>query len=135
MGGYHRTDPPRNMKTTAGAAKGVRKTRNNMSEYGTAAYRKARAELLANNPICHWCRTAPATELDHLNEVDNGGTIDDGYVSACKPCNSKRGVEHLNRKRARQTQARTAAMNVDSNKNPHIFLTNETNSQIGRAHV
>ena len=103
-----------------------------MSEYGTAAYRKARAELLANHPICHWCGKAPATELDHLNEVDNGGTIDDGYVSACKPCNSKRGVEHLNRKRARQTQSRNAAMNQLSHENHEVSLMKVTHSHVNK---
>ena len=112
------------MKTTAGAAKGVRKKRNNMSEYSTSSYKKARAELLADNPLCYWCGKAPATEADHLLEVDNGGTHTDGMVPSCKPCNSKRGVEHLNRKRARQTQTRNAAMNQPSNENGQSFFVN-----------
>jgi hypothetical protein len=95
-----------------------------MSEYQTAAYRKARAELLADSPLCHWCRKAPATELDHLNETDNGGTIADGYVPACKPCNSRRGAEHLNRKRARATQSRNAALNQLSNEKTQSFFVN-----------
>ena len=95
-----------------------------MSEYQTAAYRKARAELLADSPLCHWCRKARATELDHLNETDNGGSIQDGYVPACKPCNSRRGAEHLNRKRARATIARNAALNPLSNEKPEHFFVN-----------
>jgi hypothetical protein len=112
------------MKATAGAAKGARQIGNNMSEYQTAAYRKARAELLADSPLCHWCRKARATELDHLNETDNGGTIADGYVPSCKPCNSRRGAEHLNRKRARATQSRNAALNQPENKNGQSFFVN-----------
>jgi hypothetical protein len=106
-----------------------------MDEYKTPAYQKARRELLEGSPVCHWCKRNPATEADHLLEVDLGGSHTDGMVPACKPCNSRRGTEHLNRKRARQTQQRNAAMNTDSQKNPYIFLTNPTPSQIGRAHV
>ena len=97
-----------------------------MDEYKTTAYQKARRELLEGSPVCHWCKRAPATEADHLLEVDSGGTHTDGMVPSCKPCNSRRGVEHLNRKRARQTITRNAAMNDSANKNPDIFLINPT---------
>jgi hypothetical protein len=99
-----------------------------MDEYKTTAYQKARRELLEGSPVCHWCKRNPATEADHLLEVDSGGTHNDGMVPSCKPCNSKRGVEHLNRKRARQTITRNAAMNDNANKNPDIFLINPTHS-------
>ena len=51
-------------------------------------YLANRAALLADNPLCHWCKRAPATEADHLIEHDRGGTNDiDNLVPACKPCN------------------------------------------------
>ena len=80
-------------------------------EYDTPEYRKARRELLEGNPVCHWCKKAPATTADHLYEVDNGGSWADGMVPACKPCNSRRGAQHVNRKRANQIQRRNAALN------------------------
>ena len=80
-------------------------------ERNTARYKAARTELLAENPLCHWCKRAPATELDHLVEVDKGGPLDDGYVAACKPCNSRRGAQHLNARRAQGQRSRTQGMN------------------------
>ena len=76
------------------------------TEYDTKKYKAARAELLRDQPVCHWCRRATATELDHLVEHDEGGTIDDGYVPACKPCNSRRGAEYINKKTAMRIQNR-----------------------------
>ena len=80
-------------------------------EKDTTIYKQARAELLRDQPICHWCKRNTATELDHLVEVDKGGTIEDGYVAACKPCNSARGATHRNRKLANAKQNRDKAIN------------------------
>lgn len=77
----------------------------------TQAYRRARAELLRDNPVCHWCRKAPATEADHLLEADQGGTHLDGMVPSCKACNSRRGAAYVNRKTAQRVQARNQAVN------------------------
>ena len=110
----------------------LEKKRDNMSEYQTAAYRKARAELLADNPLCHWCRKARATELDHLNETDNGGSIQDGYVPACKPCNSRRGAQYINGNRTAAAHARAEHLGLDPTqkpktkpKEPELFLKTE----------
>ena len=92
-------------------------------EYDTPEYRKARRQLLEGNPVCHWCKKAPATTADHLYEVDNGGSWADGMVPACKPCNSRRGAQHVNRKRANQIQRRNAALNQTRvNKNESEFF-------------
>ena len=93
-----------------------------MSEYDSAEYKRARRELLAGNPICHWCKRRPATEADHLYEVDSGGTHTDGMVPACKPCNASRGATHLNRKRAIQQQIRNGATNGQKTQNSPNFL-------------
>jgi hypothetical protein len=81
------------------------------TEHDTPIYRKARAELLRDQPICHWCHRNTATELDHLVETDQGGTLDDGYVASCKPCNSARGATYQNRKLANAKQNREKAIN------------------------
>ena len=80
-------------------------------EYSTDRYKSARHELLRDNPTCHWCHRNPATELDHLVEVDKGGTIEDGYVASCKSCNATRGAIHRNRKLANAKQNREKAIN------------------------
>ena len=81
------------------------------SEYDTTIYKQARAELLRDSPICHWCKKNPATELDHLIESDRDGSIEDGIVPACKPCNSARGATYRNRKLANAKQNREKAIN------------------------
>lgn len=67
----------------------------------TAAWKKLRQEILSDEPVCHWCKRAKATTLDHLVEVDRGGTNERGnVVPACHKCNSRRGAEYLAKKRA-----------------------------------
>ncbi len=36
-------------------------------------YKRIRAEILADEPVCHWCRRAKASTIDHLIEADRGG--------------------------------------------------------------
>jgi 5-methylcytosine-specific restriction endonuclease McrA len=43
------------------------------TEHDTKRYKAARAELLRDEPLCHWCKRAVATELDHLIEHAEGG--------------------------------------------------------------
>jgi len=81
------------------------------SEYDTNIYKQARAELLRDSPICHWCKRNPATELDHLVESDRDGSIEDGIVAACKSCNSARGATYRNKKLANAKQNREKAIN------------------------
>lgn len=68
------------------------------------AYLKARRELLADKPRCHWCKKRPATEADHLIEHDRGGDDSpENLVPSCKPCNARRGANYKAAKgRARQ---------------------------------
>jgi hypothetical protein len=96
-----------------------------MDDRETTEYRKARRELLADNPVCVWCKRRPATEADHLRPVDEGGTWRDGLVPSCKPCNASRGATQVNRKRANQTQARNAHLNAALNANSQNFLNFE----------
>ena len=81
-------------------------------EYNSKEYRAARAELLRDHPLCHWCRKAPATQADHLIETDKGGTWRDGLVPSCGPCNARRGANYENTERARRTRAREQASQV-----------------------
>ena len=87
-------------------------------EYNSKEYKEARAALLRDHPICHWCRKAPATEADHLIETDRGGTWRDGMVPACKPCNARRGATYENRERARRLKSRDEALEVFGSPKP-----------------
>lgn len=54
-------------------------------------HRRLRAQVLAGDPPCHWCGTAPATVADHLVPLALGGTNTlDNYVPSCVSCNSAR---------------------------------------------
>ncbi len=91
-------------------------------ERNTPQYKHARAELLRDQPTCHWCRRAEATELDHLVESDSGGTISEGFVPACKPCNSRRGAEYINKKSAKRIHDRKMILLPPEIKPPSPML-------------
>jgi hypothetical protein len=93
------------------------------------AYLKARRELLADKPRCHWCKKRQATEADHLIEHDRGGTdTPDNLVPSCKPCNARRGANYKAAKgRARQAarpgnQTKTRSQNRKPKKTRKDFL-------------
>ena len=102
-----------------------------MGNYNSNEYKRRRAELLQNNPLCHWCNKAIATEADHLIPFDIVGD-DTPLVPACKPCNSRRGAEHVNGKRTAQAHARAEHLGLDptqkpktKQKEPELFLKTE----------
>lgn len=49
---------------------------------------KATAEVLAGDPMCHWCGVRPATTGDHVQQrADAGASTPDNYVPSCAACN------------------------------------------------
>ncbi|NCZ53799.1 MAG: HNH endonuclease, partial [Verrucomicrobia bacterium] len=76
-------------------------------------YAKARRAFIAawDGP-CWWCKRAPANEVDHVVPVDEGidPTDQENWVGACKSCNSKRGAEYLNARRAETDKSRRKAV-------------------------
>ena len=104
-----------------------------MSRRNTPEFHANRKIVLAGDPLCHWCGRNKATECDHLIPWDAGGTDDlSNLVPACKPCNSKRGALYINNKRARQQQARNAALHAKqtNNNTTDDFLSQNTPPQI-----
>jgi hypothetical protein len=60
-----------------------------------ATYRKHRATILKDGPLCHWCKRTPATEADHLIPFAAGGADElENLVPSCKPCNARRGAQY-----------------------------------------
>lgn len=95
-------------------------TTANKAQRNKATFQNNRRELLADNPMCHWCGVRPATTADHLIETDRGGTNDKtNLVPSCKSCNSRRGQEYQTRKqRARNgTQYALALMPTNNEIN------------------
>ncbi|WP_408056991.1 HNH endonuclease [Streptomyces changanensis] len=57
-----------------------------------SSYIKARAAILAAQPLCALCNSRPATTADHIVPLSRGGTNDiENLRPACGPCNFSRG--------------------------------------------
>ena len=76
--------------------------------YGTKRWKELRAQVLQDEPVCHWCRKAPSTQADHVIELDAGGDPYDrtGIVGSCASCNARRGAVFVNKKTANRIQKR-----------------------------
>jgi 5-methylcytosine-specific restriction endonuclease McrA len=47
--------------------------------------------VLADNPMCVYCRVNVATTADHIVAISRGGTHDlENLAPACKPCNDSK---------------------------------------------
>jgi 5-methylcytosine-specific restriction protein A len=67
----------------------------------TSAWRRIRAAVLSEEPMCRWCTTRAATEVDHIISRERGGGDQrDNLAGSCKPCNLARGKgpTHVERK-------------------------------------
>ena len=71
---------------------------------GGAAWRKIRARQLAAHPMSALCRSEPATEVDQIVRLADGGSFADpaNLRSACRWCHSQR---HAARPRSRVNSA------------------------------
>lgn len=76
--------------------------------YNTPAWKALRAQVLAEEPTCRWCHTAPSTQVDHIQELDNDGPALDraNLCGSCASCNASRGARYVNRKTAQRIQNR-----------------------------
>jgi 5-methylcytosine-specific restriction endonuclease McrA len=62
--------------------------------YNSKQYKENRARVLADNPTCYICGRHAQT-VDHLLEVDRGGTHDmENLAPCCLSCNSRRGQKY-----------------------------------------
>lgn len=67
--------------------------------YNTTEWRKLRDWKIRKNPLCEHCdshgRITPATEVDHIVEIEDGGskTDPDNLQSLCKACHRKKTGE------------------------------------------
>ena len=73
------------------------KPRERSDEYNTRQWRKLRASILMDEPLCRGCKLAVATVIDHIKAVRSGGEFWDleNLQPLCKRChNSKSGREN-----------------------------------------
>ena len=81
-------------------------------------FKRNRAILLADEPVCHWCGIARASEADHLLEHDAGGSNSlDNLVPACKPCNARRGQAY----RVRKEREKNGVLEINTHSSNDIF--------------
>ena len=95
--------------------------------YGTKRWKELRAQVIQDEPICHWCRKKPSTQADHVIELDAGADPYDRtlIVGACASCNARRGAEYVNKKTATRIQNRnkTSFPDKTSTPTPHFFIS------------
>jgi hypothetical protein len=61
---------------------------------GQTQWNAIRAEMLAESPMCSYCKQEPATEIDHIVPISKGGTNDrDNLTPACRKCNTRKGAQ------------------------------------------
>ena len=82
--------------------------------YGTKRWKELRQQVLAEEPVCHWCKRKPSTQADHVIELDAGSDPYDRtlIVGSCASCNARRGAEYVNKKTANRIQKRNEAPKV-----------------------
>ena len=90
-------------------------------------YLKNRQVILQGNPLCHWCGTQPATQADHLIEVDRGGGHElENLVPSCAKCNNTRAHLYSSAKAVTKNNARAEALRdngIEIKKSKPFFYT------------
>ena len=76
--------------------------------YTTKRWKELRAQVIQDEPVCHWCRRAPSSQADHVTELDQGCDPYDraNIVGSCASCNARRGAIYVNKKTATRIQNR-----------------------------
>ncbi len=65
--------------------------------YQSARWRKMRAIVLAEEPLCRACRWAASREVDHIVRMQDGGDRWDraNLQGLCKPCHSTKTIAEV----------------------------------------
>ena len=65
------------------------------SGHNDRRWRQLRAQVIAAEPVCHWCHEKPSTEADHVIPVAISPELEyerSNLVGACTTCNRSRGA-------------------------------------------
>jgi hypothetical protein len=89
--------------------------------YNSKQYKDNRAQILADNPNCYICGRH-ANTVDHLLEVDRGGTHDlDNLAPCCTSCNSRKGQRYGEIKK--KTIKNDPTFFISDTVDPALFLS------------
>jgi 5-methylcytosine-specific restriction endonuclease McrA len=69
-----------------------------VSSYGSARWKKLRAEILASDPLCNDCNRQPSVTVHHIVRRSEGGPFFDrsNLLALCRGCHLARD-RHFNR--------------------------------------
>ena len=92
--------------------------------YNSKQWKQLRAQVLQEEPVCHWCHKKPSCQADHVVELDRGGDPYDrtNIVGSCASCNARRGANHVNKKTAQRVQNRSKLSFLDKQNTPSPSL-------------
>lgn len=96
-----RCDPGRSRCRAHGSTRTTSRSPNTV--YAAPRWKRLRAQVLAEEPICRICRTRPSEVADHILELLDGGAPFDrsNLQGACTACNVSKGQKAAQRRRAR----------------------------------
>jgi 5-methylcytosine-specific restriction protein A len=62
-----------------------------------------RAQVLREEPVCHYCRAAPSVQVDHIIPLAEGGSSDrPNLAGSCFDCHEEKTQRESMRARAAQ---------------------------------
>ena len=89
----------------------------NQRIYGTKRWKELRLQVLADEPVCHWCKRRPSTQADHIIEIHRNPDLAyerSNLVGSCQPCNSKRGSTYQAKRDKRRRENDNVVPFLDS---------------------
>jgi 5-methylcytosine-specific restriction endonuclease McrA len=89
-----------------------------------AAWARLRAEVLAADPLCHYCKarglTTPAREVDHIVDSREDYADDnsrENLQSLCRPCHSRKTAVSMGKASSAGCDVRGVPMDADHHWN------------------
>lgn len=89
--------------------------------YNTKRWRELRKQVIAEEPLCHWCKRRPSTQADHVVELHRNPDLAyerGNLVGSCASCNAKRGSEYQAKRDKRRRDTDNVVPFLDSPTTP-----------------
>ena len=85
--------------------------------YNTKRWRELRKQVIAEEPLCHWCKRRPSTQADHVVELHRNPDLAferGNLVGSCASCNAKRGSTYQAKRDKRRRDTDNVVPFLDS---------------------